>query len=164
MGHYAHTRAHRHTRTLPNTAALGPEIEEGAVNRTTHPTLAFPRPGIELVRIRRLNLPYHTKVNKSIPSSSVDTQIPLEVKVALATHGLVAGNTHIHYTKSRFTPIIHIYILVQIYIRRYFRAKKYIKAFPTPIIHFYILVQSYIQCYLRYIPSPEQEEKLSRHS
>ena len=28
-------RAHRHARTLPNPEALGPDIEEGAVNR--HP-------------------------------------------------------------------------------------------------------------------------------
>ena len=26
-GHYAHTRAHRHARTLPNPDALGPDIE-----------------------------------------------------------------------------------------------------------------------------------------
>ena len=34
-GHYAHAHAHahRHARTLPNPEALGPEIEEGAVNR-----------------------------------------------------------------------------------------------------------------------------------
>ena len=31
-GHYARTRAYRHVRTLPNPEALGPEIEEGAVN------------------------------------------------------------------------------------------------------------------------------------
>ena len=34
-GHYAHARTHRHARTLPNPEALGPEIEEGAVNRCT---------------------------------------------------------------------------------------------------------------------------------
>ena len=39
-----------------------------------------------LVRIRQLNSPYHTKVNKYIPTSSVDTQITLAGKVALATH------------------------------------------------------------------------------
>ena len=33
MGKYAHARAHSHAHTLPNTEALGPEIEEGAVNR-----------------------------------------------------------------------------------------------------------------------------------
>ena len=33
-GHYAHARAHGQARTLPNPAALGPEIEEGAVNRS----------------------------------------------------------------------------------------------------------------------------------
>ena len=38
-----------------------------------------------MVRIWQLNSPYHTKVNKSIPSSSVDNEIPLAVKVALAT-------------------------------------------------------------------------------
>ena len=48
----AHARAHPHTRHLPNPAALGPDIEEGAVNRTTDPPLAFPWPGIGLVRIR----------------------------------------------------------------------------------------------------------------
>ena len=32
-GHYTHARAHRHARTLPNPEALGPEIEEGAVNQ-----------------------------------------------------------------------------------------------------------------------------------
>ena len=32
-GHYAHARAHRHAPTLPNPEALGPEIEEGAVNQ-----------------------------------------------------------------------------------------------------------------------------------
>ena len=79
-------RAHRHARTLPNPEALGPDIEEGAVNQPTDPPLAFPRPGIGLVRIRQINLPYHTNFSKSIPSSSVDTQIPLAGKVALATH------------------------------------------------------------------------------
>ena len=78
-------RAHSHARTLPNPAALGPDIEEGAVNRPTNPPLAFPRPGIGLVRIRQINSPYHTNVSKSIPSSSVDTQIPLAGNVALAT-------------------------------------------------------------------------------
>ena len=43
------------------------------------------RPGIGLERIRQINLPYHTKLNKSIRSGSVDTQIPLAGKVALAT-------------------------------------------------------------------------------
>ena len=33
MGYYAHACAHGHARTLPNTEALGPEIEEGVVNR-----------------------------------------------------------------------------------------------------------------------------------
>ena len=31
-GPYARARAHRHARTLPNPEALGPDIEEGAVN------------------------------------------------------------------------------------------------------------------------------------
>ena len=79
-----HVRAHRHARTLPNTEALGPEIAEGAVNRSTDPSLAFPRTGIGLVRIWQINSPYHTNVSKSIRSSSVYTQIPLAVKVALA--------------------------------------------------------------------------------
>ena len=78
-------RAHRHARTLPNPEALGPDIEEGAVNRPTDPPLAFPRPGIGLVRIWQINSPYHTNFSKSIPSSSVDTQIPLAGKVVLAT-------------------------------------------------------------------------------
>ena len=34
-----HARAHEHARTLPNPEALGPEIEEGAVNR--RPLQAF---------------------------------------------------------------------------------------------------------------------------
>ena len=79
------TRVHGHARTLPNPELLGPEIEEGAVNRSTDPPLAFPWPGIGLMRICQLNLPYHTKVNKSIPNNSVDTQIPLADKVAIAT-------------------------------------------------------------------------------
>ena len=37
------------------------------------------------MRIRKLNSPHHTKVNKSIPSGSVDTQVPLAGKVAQAT-------------------------------------------------------------------------------
>ena len=32
-GHYARARANRHARTLPNPKAIGPEIEEGAVNQ-----------------------------------------------------------------------------------------------------------------------------------
>ena len=80
-----HARAHSHARTLPNPEALGPEIEEGTVNKPTDPPLAFPRPGIGLVKIWQINLPYHTNVSKSIPSSSVDTQIPLVGNVALAT-------------------------------------------------------------------------------
>ena len=79
------TRAHRHACTLLNTEALGPEIEEGVVNQPTDPPLALPRPGIGLVRICQINSPYHTNFSKSIPSSSVDTQIPLAGKVALAT-------------------------------------------------------------------------------
>ena len=84
-GHYTHARAHRHARTLPNPEALGPEIEEGAVNQPTNPHFAFPRPDIGLVRIRQINSPYYTNFGKSIPSSSVDNQIPLAGKVALAT-------------------------------------------------------------------------------
>ena len=37
------------------------------------------------MRIRQINLPYHTKISKSIPISSIDTLIPLAGKVALAT-------------------------------------------------------------------------------
>ena len=36
-------RTHRHARTLPNPEALGPEIEEGAVNRRPLQAL-FPLP------------------------------------------------------------------------------------------------------------------------
>ena len=79
------TCAHSHARIFPNPAALGPEIEEGAVNQPTDPPLAFPRPGIGLVRIRQINLPYHTNVSKSIHSRSVDTKILLAGNVALAT-------------------------------------------------------------------------------
>ena len=43
------------------------------------------RPGIGLVRIRQINSPYNTNISKSIPSSSVDNQIPISGKVALAT-------------------------------------------------------------------------------
>ena len=43
------------------------------------------RPGIGLVRIRKINSPYHTNINKSIPSSSVYTLTPLAGKVELAT-------------------------------------------------------------------------------
>ena len=78
-------RAHRHAHTLPNPEALGPEIEEGVINRPTDLPLAYPRLCIELVRIRQINSPYHTNVSKSIPSSSVDTQIPLAGKVSLVT-------------------------------------------------------------------------------
>ena len=80
-----HARPRPHTRTLPNPAALSPEIEEGAVNRPTNPFLDFPWPGIGLVRIWRINSPYHNNVFKSIPIISVDTQIPSAGKVALAT-------------------------------------------------------------------------------
>ena len=76
-----------HARTLPNPEALGLEMEEGAVNRPTNPPLAFPRPGIGLARIWQINSPYHTNFSKFITSSSVDTQIPLAGKVALATVG-----------------------------------------------------------------------------
>ena len=43
------------------------------------------RPGIGLVRIRKINSAYHTNIDKSIASSSVDTLIPLGGKLALAT-------------------------------------------------------------------------------
>ena len=43
------------------------------------------RNGIGLVRILQINLPYHTNINKSMTSSSVDTLIPLAGKMALAT-------------------------------------------------------------------------------
>ena len=83
---FAHTCARPHTRTLPNLTALGLDIEEGAVNWPTNPPLAFHRPGIGLVSIRKINSPYHTNISKSIHSSSVDTQIPLAGKLALATY------------------------------------------------------------------------------
>ena len=79
------TLVHRHACTLPNPEALGPDIEEGAVNQPTDSPLAFPWPRIELVRIRKINSPYHISFSKSIPSISVDTQIPLAGKVALST-------------------------------------------------------------------------------
>ena len=40
------TRAHRHARTLPNPEALGPEIEEGALNGSSlQALLLLPRGG-----------------------------------------------------------------------------------------------------------------------
>ena len=39
-----------------------------------------------LVSIWQINSPYHTNVSKCIPSSSVDTPIPLARKVELATN------------------------------------------------------------------------------
>ena len=42
-GHYACARAYRHARTLKNPEALGPEIEEGAVNQRPLQAL-FPLP------------------------------------------------------------------------------------------------------------------------
>ena len=63
------------------------------------------RPGIGLVRIQKINSPYHTKVSKSIPSSSVDTRIPLEGKVALATSRwrVCKSEWNLTRTKSRTT-------------------------------------------------------------
>ena len=49
--------------------------------------------GIVLVRIWQINSPYHTNINKSITSSSVDTLIPLAGKVALSTQVHCAGYT-----------------------------------------------------------------------
>ena len=46
------------------------------------------KPIIGLVRIRKINSPYHTNVNNSITSSSVDNLIPLAGKVTLATVGM----------------------------------------------------------------------------
>ena len=91
MNNNARAHTNRHARTLPNPEALGPDIEEGAVNQPTDPSLAFPWPGIGLVRIRKINSPYHTNFSKSIPSSSVDTQIPLAGKVALALSAHIIG-------------------------------------------------------------------------
>ena len=42
-GPYARAHTHRHARTLPNPEALGPDIEEGAVNRRPLQAL-FPLP------------------------------------------------------------------------------------------------------------------------
>ena len=42
-GTYTRAHTHRHARTLPNPEALGPEIEEGAVNRSPIQAL-FPLP------------------------------------------------------------------------------------------------------------------------
>ena len=44
------------------------------------------RTGIGFVRIWKINSPYHTNINKSIPSSSVDTILPLVGKVVLSTN------------------------------------------------------------------------------
>ena len=38
-----------------------------------------------LLRIRQINLPYYTNINKSVTSSIVDTIIPLAGKLSLAT-------------------------------------------------------------------------------
>ena len=43
------------------------------------------RPGIGLVKIQKINSPYHTNINKSITSVSIDRLEPLAGKVALAT-------------------------------------------------------------------------------
>ena len=53
------------------------------------PSSRLPRLGIELVGIWQINLPYHTNISQSIPSSSVDTLITLAGNVALATRGKV---------------------------------------------------------------------------
>ena len=42
------------------------------------------RPGIGLVRIMQIKLPYHTNIRKSTTSSSVETLIPLADKVDLS--------------------------------------------------------------------------------
>ena len=44
------------------------------------------RPGKVLVRIRQINSPHHTNINKSITGISVDTLILFAGRVALATH------------------------------------------------------------------------------
>ena len=58
--------------------------------------------GIGLVRIWKINSPYHTNINKSITSSTVDTLIPLAGKVALATRfticAIVRPSRHITLT------------------------------------------------------------------
>ena len=43
------------------------------------------RPGIGLVKIRQINSTYHTNFSKSIPSTSVESQIPLAGKMVLDT-------------------------------------------------------------------------------
>ena len=47
-----------------------------------------------MVRIWQINSPYHTTIIKSIPSSTVDTQITLAGKVALATEQFPVSNFH----------------------------------------------------------------------
>ena len=55
------------------------------------------RPGIGLVRICQINLPYHTNINKSISSISVDNLIPLVGMVALANKTCRGkGGTYVH--------------------------------------------------------------------
>ena len=56
------------------------------------------RPGIWLVRIRKINSPYHTRISKYIPSSSVDILISLAGKVAISTKTCreKGGNMRMH--------------------------------------------------------------------
>ena len=66
-----------------------------------------------------------------------------------------------YYKKSLLMPIIYIYIIIWIYISRYFHTHTYINTLPAPRIHLYNLVQSYIWHYLRAVPSTTQEKILT---
>ena len=68
------------------------------------------------------------------------------------------AGTRTYYKNSYLIPIIHLYILVCIYIRRYLFTHTYIKSCPLPIIHLYNLLQSYIRRYLCAFPSPAQKK------
>ena len=72
-------------------------------------------------------------------------------------HLILYARAQTYYTKSLLIPIVHLYILILLYIRRYFHIHNYIKSCLTPIIHLYILIQSYTRNYLRTGPSPTQE-------
>ena len=67
------------------------------------------RPGIGLVRIRQINSPYHTNINKSITISSVYTIIPLAGKVALATWAIIRGDMELENLghMGRITDVLH---------------------------------------------------------
>ena len=60
----------------------------------------------------------------------------------------ITAHTHTHLQKSCHTPIIHLYILIQLCIWQYFTIRIYTKASFTPIIHLYILIILYTWKYL----------------